>query len=273
MPRADRDTCRGVARANSDCHAGLAARNRLCSYRSAPDIGFCRPCGRIVSAFLRGYLVHCFTASGAALGLAALFCAADGRFVPMFALLGTALVIDAVDGTLARRSKVEETVPYIDGVLLDLVVDFLTYVAAPLTALWRSGLLAAELGAFVCAIVCAASALYFADRRMKTPDRWFRGFPAIWNVLIFYILVLRPGPLVCTLVIIGFAGMMFAPVPFVHPLRVKQLRLVTLLATGAWTAAAIAAIYEGLSQVDMVSKAVLIVVGLYYIVLPLFRNI
>jgi phosphatidylcholine synthase len=226
-----------------------------------------------VSAFFKGFLVHCFTASGAALGLAALFCAVDGRFTATFALLGAALVIDAVDGSLARRHRIEETVPFIDGIILDLVVDFLNYVVVPLTALWRSGLLVAPLAAAVCAIVCAASALYFADRRMKTHDRWFRGFPALWNVLIFYLLVLRPGPLISLLVIIFAAGMMFAPIVFVHPLRVKQLRSVTLTFTSAGSAAAIAAIYEGLSQADMVSKAVLIAVAVYYAVLPLFRNI
>jgi phosphatidylcholine synthase len=138
--------------------------------------------------------------------------------------------------------------------------------------LWRSGLLLPPLAVLVCCVVCAASALYFTDRRIKTHDLWFRGFPAIWNVLIFYILVLRPGPLVCTLVIIGFAGMMFAPVPFVDPLRVVRLRLVTITLTGMWCAAAIAAVVQGLSEAGFLSKAVLIAVGLYYIVLPLFRN-
>jgi phosphatidylcholine synthase len=226
-----------------------------------------------VSALFKGFLVHSFTASGAALGLAALFCAVDGRFTATFALLGAALVIDAVDGSFARRYRVEETVPFIDGIILDLVVDFLNYVVVPLTALWRSGLLDAPLAAVVCAIVCAASALYFADRRMKTHDRWFRGFPALWNVLIFYLLVLKPGPLASLLVIVFAAGMMFAPIVCVHPLRVKKLRLVTLMATGAWTAAAIAALDQGLVQVDMVTKAVLIAIAVYYVVLPLFRNI
>lgn len=92
-------------------------------------------------ARLPGFLVHCFTAGGAALGLAALFAAVDGQFEAMFAWLGAAFVVDAVDGTLARRYRVAETVPHIDGVVLDLVVDFLTYVVVPLVALWRSHLL------------------------------------------------------------------------------------------------------------------------------------
>jgi phosphatidylcholine synthase len=201
-----------------------------------------------------GYLVHCFTACGAALGFAALLAAIGGQFSAMYVWLGAALAIDAADGALARRYRVEETAPDIDGVILDLVVDFLTYVVVPLVALWRSGLLLPPLAVLVCCVVCAASALYFADRRIKTHDLWFRGFPPIWNVLI------------------GFAGMMFAPVPFVHPMRVVRLRLVTITLTVMWCAAAIAAVVQGLPEAGFLSKAVLIVVGLYYIVLPLFRN-
>ncbi|HUB64533.1 MAG TPA: CDP-alcohol phosphatidyltransferase family protein [Methylocella sp.] len=224
-------------------------------------------------ARLAGFLVHCFTACGAALGLAALFAAADGRFPAMFAWLGAAFVIDAVDGTLARRYRVEETVPHIDGAVLDLVVDFLTYVIVPLVALWRSGLLAPPLAVFVCCVVATASALYFADKRMKTHDLWFRGFPAIWNVLVFYLLVLRPGPLAATLIIAAAAFLMFTPVVFVHPLRVVRLRLVTMTVTGAWSAAAIAAVEQGLSQADSFIKAALVAVAVYFLALPLFRNI
>ena len=224
-------------------------------------------------ARLSGFLVHCFTACGAALGLAALFAAADGRFPAMFAWLGAAFVIDAVDGTLARRYRVEETVPHIDGAVLDLVVDFLTYVIVPLVALWRSGLLAPPLAVFVCCVVATASALYFADKRMKTHDLWFRGFPAIWNVLVFYLLVLRPGPLAATLIIAAAAFLMFTPVVFVHPLRVVRLRLVTMTVTGAWSAAAIAAVEQGLSQADSFIKAALVAVAVYFLALPLFRNI
>ncbi len=219
-----------------------------------------------------GFLVHCLTAFGAAVGVAALLAAADGQFAATFALLGVALVIDAIDGPLARHYEIAKTVPHIDGVALDLVVDFLTYVVVPLVALWRSGLLEPPLSVLLPCVVCAASALYFADRRMKTPDYWFRGFPAVWNLPVFYLLVLRPDPLVCALVLIAAACLMFSPVVFVHPLRVKRLRPLTLVATGVWSAAAIAALGLGLSEAGFVVKAVLVATGLYFLLLPLFRN-
>lgn len=219
-----------------------------------------------------GYLVHCFTACGAALGFAALLAAIGGQFSEMYAWLGAALLVDAVDGSLARRYRVEETAPHIDGVILDLIVDFLTYVVVPLVALWRSALLPPPLASLVPCVVCAASALYFADRRIKTHDLWFRGFPAIWNVLMVYMLVLRPGPLLSTFIIIVFVCWMFAPVPFIHPVRVVRLRRLTMTLTIMWCAAVIAAMIEGLPEAGFLTRAVLIVVGVYYIVLPLFRN-
>lgn len=221
---------------------------------------------------LIGYLVHFFTAAGAGLGLAALFLAVDGHLAAMFGFLGAAFFVDAVDGWLARRFRVVETVPHIDGVTLDLVVDFLNYVVVPLAALWRSGLLPPTLAAGVCCVVCAASALYFADRRMKTPDNWFRGFPAVWNVVVFYLLVLRPAPLATLAIVAGSAALMFAPIVFVHPLRVVRLRGVTLAATLVWSVAAVAAVAQGLGDASPAVKDTLMATALYFLLLPLFRG-
>lgn len=226
----------------------------------------------MTSSRLLGLSVHLFTASGAALGLIALFLAADGRFAAMFAWLGVALVIDAVDGALARRFKVTETAPFIDGVALDLVVDFLNYVVTPLVALWRSGLMEPALAGAVCALVCASSALYFADRRMKTKDYWFRGFPALWNIVVFYLLVLRPPAAVSLALVIVAAASMFVPVVFVHPLRVQRLRAATIAITMMWGAAAILAVAQDLAAAAFGVKAVLVAAGCYFLALPLFRE-
>jgi phosphatidylcholine synthase len=219
-----------------------------------------------------GFLVHVLTACGAALGLAALFFAIDGQFVVMFAWLGAAFVVDAVDGALARRFNVVETSPHIDGVVLDLVVDFLTYVVVPLVALWRSNLLAPPLAFLLCCIVCGASALYFADRRMKTTDLWFRGFPAIWNVLVFYLLVLRPGPVVSAVTVVGACLAMFAPVTFVHPFRVVRWRRATIAVTALWGFAALAALDQDLVNAGEGTKTALVATAAYFLALPLFRK-
>lgn len=226
----------------------------------------------MTSSRLIGLSVHLFTASGAALGMIALFLAAEGRFAAMFAWLGVAFIIDAVDGALARRLKVTETAPFIDGVALDLVVDFLTYVVTPLVALWRSRLIEPAFAGAVCAVVCACSALYFADRRMKTSDYWFRGFPALWNVVVFYLLVLSPPENLSLAIVVAATALMFAPLVFIHPLRVKRLRPVTIAVTAVWAAAAIAAVAQDLASASLSVKAALFATGCYFLALPLFRE-
>ena len=140
-----------------------------------------------------GFSVHVFTASGGAVAVLALYAAIERNFSACFAWLGLALFIDGIDGTLARAASVQVTAASIDGAVLDLVVDFLTYVLVPVVALWRSDLMPTEASFWIGLIVTIASALYFADTRMKTDDLWFRGFPATWNIIVLYLFILQPA--------------------------------------------------------------------------------
>ena len=154
-----------------------------------------------------GFLVHVLTASGGAVALLALYAAIERDFPATFGWLGLAMFIDGVDGSLARAARVTETAATIDGVILDLVIDFLAYVVAPVVALWRSDLMPTSVAFWIGLIVTIASALYFADTRMKTADHWFRGFPALWNVVVFYLFVLRPPwPIGAAAMLIGVGG-------------------------------------------------------------------
>ena len=181
-----------------------------------------------------GFSVHLFTASGGAVAVLALYAAIARDFAACFAWLGLALFIDGVDGALARAARVKVTAAAIDGAVLDLVVDFLTYVLVPVAALWRSGLMPSEASFWIGLIVTIASALYFADTRMKTDDLWFRGFPATWNLVVFYLFVLRPPWMLSAFILLGAAALMFTPIVFVHPLRVVRLRRLTIAMTLAW---------------------------------------
>jgi phosphatidylcholine synthase len=218
-----------------------------------------------------GFSVHVFTASGGAVALLALYAAIERDFAICFAWLGLALFIDGIDGTLARAAKVHETAARIDGVVLDLVVDFLTYVLVPVIALWRSDLMPTPVAFWLGLVVTLASTLYFADTHMKTRDHWFRGFPALWNIAVLYLFVLRlPWMLSAALLVFGTAAM-FVPVVFVHPLRVVKLRVVTIAVTVAWFALASVALVQDL-HVDWPIKAGFAVVALYFLALPLVRH-
>ncbi|MDF2119139.1 phosphatidylcholine synthase [Roseiarcaceae bacterium H3SJ34-1] len=224
-----------------------------------------------VSPRALAWLVHLFTASGAAVGLLALERAISQDFVWTFVWLAVALVIDGIDGTLARAFGVRESLPYVDGDLLDLVVDFLTYVIVPMVAFVHAGLMAREFALTLAAIVVTASALYFADTRMKTEDNWFRGFPTLWNVLVFYLLVFRPSPALTAGIVIIAGIAMFLPIVFVHPMRVARLKWLTGAVLAVWTCSVGAELWTGFAGPGW-SRAVLLITAAYIVLLPLARG-
>ncbi len=170
------------------------------------------------------FLVHIFTACGAGCALMALLEAARGQWVLMFVWLAVALVIDGVDGTLARRFRVAEILPRWSGNALDLVVDFTTYVFVPAFALATSGLLPASVAAPLAIAIVVVSALYFADEEMKTQDNFFRGFPALWNAVAFHLFVLKLPPWANACVVAALVILTFMPLRVLHPFRVTQFR-------------------------------------------------
>jgi phosphatidylcholine synthase len=201
------------------------------------------------------FAVHVLTACGAALSLLALTAAVGENWPLMFFWLALALAVDAVDGALARQLAVKERLPRWSGDTLDLVVDYLSYVFVPTYALVASGLLPAAAAVPAGAVILVTSALYFADRRMKTPDNYFRGFPALWNVVAFYLFLLRPEPWLAVVLVLVLCSLSFVPFPFLHPVRVARFRALNLALLVAWGALALAAIAAGLMPGMLVKLA------------------
>ena len=188
------------------------------------------------------FSVHIFTAMGAGIGLIALLEAVREHWAAMFAWLGLALVIDALDGPIARRLDVARVQPDWSGDVLDLVVDFVTYVFVPAYAITASGLLLPVAAPILGAAIVVSSALYFADRRMKTDDNHFRGFPALWNAAAFYLFLLHPPPVVSSLAVAALIALTFVPFNVVHPVRVVRWRGLTLSLIGIWSVLAVIAL-------------------------------
>ncbi|MFO1174226.1 MAG: CDP-alcohol phosphatidyltransferase family protein [Paracoccaceae bacterium] len=192
---------------------------------------------------LKALFVHLLTATGAVLSMLAMLAAADGKWPLMFLWLVVALIVDGVDGPLARRYHVKHNWPTYDGVLLDLIIDYLTYVFIPAFALFQSGLLPGWTGWLAIIVITYASALYFVDTRMKTKDNSFAGFPACWNMVILVLFALQPNFYVMLAFIVLLAGTMFTNLKFIHPVRTERWHMVSLpMALGwivfAWWAAA-----------------------------------
>jgi phosphatidylcholine synthase len=223
------------------------------------------------SRTLAAFAVHIFTASGAACALLALLAAVGSDWSLMFAWLGVALIVDGVDGTFARRLRVAEVLPRWSGDVLDFVVDYTTYVFVPAYAMTVGGVLPASVAVALGLIVAVTGAIYFADRRMKTSDSYFRGFPALWNIVAFYLFVLKPMPWLAALAVLVLAAATFAPIYFVHPVRVPRWRIVNLAALVLWAGLAIVTLLRGLDPPGPVAAALAVIV-IYFVVVGLLRS-
>lgn len=216
---------------------------------------------------LYAWAVHLLTVSGAGLALVAAVATARGAWQIAFLCLGLAFIVDGLDGPLARLTKVGERIPWFDGAALDFIIDYANYVFIPAYILTESGLIPAPLS-WICGVTIAVvGALYFGDKRMKTDEHGFRGFPSVWNAVVYLMMIYRPGEMASVLVVAGFAILTFVPVEFVHPVRVARLRPLTLTVTFAWAIMSVVVLISDLrpgpvvAVTFLVASAYLAVVG------------
>ncbi len=184
---------------------------------------------------MRALLVHLLTASGAVFAMLAMLAAVEQKWALMFLWLVVAFFVDGIDGPLARKYDVKVNSPVFDGVLLDLIIDYLTYVFVPAYALFKSGLLPGWTGWIAIIVITFTSALYFADTRMKTKDNSFSGFPGCWNMVALVLFALAPNFWVTLCIVVVLAAAMFMPLKFIHPVRTERWRSVSLPMAFAWT--------------------------------------
>jgi phosphatidylcholine synthase len=179
--------------------------------------------------------VHLYTATGSALALLIVLAAFEGDAVLALWLGLAALVIDGTDGMLARRMRVEERIPWFDGARLDDIVDYLTYVFAPMLLLWSRGYLpAGTAGTVIATIPLLASIYQFCRVDAKTDDHFFLGFPSYWNIVAFYAVVMHLSTTAVTTILLVCSGLVFVPVCYLYPSRTRTLRTTNLVLTGIW---------------------------------------
>ena len=183
---------------------------------------------------IAAWAVHGFTASGAVLGFLAIISIFNNDLVGAFLWLGLALLIDGLDGSLARKIGVTDKTPNIDGSALDLVIDYLNYVIIPALMIYWFQFVPPGWEIYIPAGIVAVSLYTFANINMKTSDYYFSGWPAIWNILVLYFYILGTNLWINLIVIIILYILTFVPIKFVHPLRVKNLRNYTIFATVLW---------------------------------------
>ena len=179
--------------------------------------------------------VHLYTASGAVLALLILVAAFQGQAVKALWLMLAALIIDSTDGLLARRLRVSEALPFFDGALLDNIVDYMTYVFAPIVLLWSGEYLpVGTFGVVFAALPLLASSYQFCRVDAKTDDHFFLGFPSYFNVVAFYAIVFEPGPATLAAVLLICSLLVFVPIRYVYPTRTLAFRRLSLALTTLW---------------------------------------
>jgi len=191
---------------------------------------------RVPYAEIRAFSVHILTASGSFLAFLGVVAAAERRFVDMFWWLGLALLVDGIDGPIARKVRVKEVLPNWSGDTLDNIIDYVTYVLLPAFALYQSGMIGEPWSFVAAGLIVVSSAIYYADMGMKTDEYFFSGFPVVWNMLIFTLFVIDASATTALIAVLVSVVLTFLPIFFLHPVRVKRLRNLNMAVFLLWCA-------------------------------------
>lgn len=226
----------------------------------------------------RAWAVHMLTASGALAGMMSLVHILRGDITGVLMWLGIALFIDSIDGPLARRFRINSVLPYVDGAILDHVIDYTTYALIPATLLYAFDFLPGGWGLAAAGVVVVTSLYCFANKDLKTKDNFFSGFPATWNLVVLGFYVLNTPAIVNLLFVPVFAALTFVPVKFVHPFRVKAFRPVTIVLTLTWAALTVFLVIQRESTANLMVAAPaafwgFILVSVYFLVISFWRSV
>ncbi len=210
--------------------------------------------------------VHAFTASGVLCALFATLAMTQGAYPTAFAWLGVALVIDGIDGTFARMVHVSRRLPRFSGERLDNVVDYVTYVFVPTLALLHARILDGAFGVALAGCILMSSLFHFSDNASKTEDHCFVGFPAIWNIVAFYLFAFQLPVWASALVVLVCSGLTFVPMRWLHPMRVERHIGLNIAGCVLWLTAAASTFWTGFPAAFW-AQAILLAVGAYSIAL------
>ncbi|HEX9365717.1 MAG TPA: CDP-alcohol phosphatidyltransferase family protein [Vicinamibacterales bacterium] len=184
----------------------------------------------------RAWLVHMYTATGAVLAFVGAWAVVHGNDRLALGSMFAATIVDATDGALARRARVKDVLPDVDGARIDDIVDYLTFVFLPMLLLEASGGLFQWMALPVIAVVLLSSMYGFVAPDAKSSDYFFTGFPSYWNIVVLYLMLFHVPPFWNAVVLLALSALIFVRIGYVYPSRTPTLRTLTLLLGSAWAA-------------------------------------
>ena len=233
---------------------------------------------------LLAWSVHLLTCSGLIAGFLALICVFKNDETSAFLFLGLALLIDAVDGTLARKFKVSIFVKNIDGKMLDSVIDFFNYIIIPSVMIYWFKFVPSPFEIIIPSIILIVSAISYSNNNLMTSDNFYKGFPCIWNILLFYLYLFDLSQVYNLFLISACILLKFIPMKFIHPLRVNKYRRYSAVFMVLWFISSfkilLTSFYHLNNNFDYLFLGIWLISNIYFICLTfyelyrqVFRNI
>ena len=180
------------------------------------------------------WALHLLTSFGIICSFFALKNIIDGEIFKAFMWLGLGLFIDGIDGTIARFLKVSVKLPHIDGFMLDSLIDYINYIFIPAFMLHHLRILPEIMDTIIPATIMVISVISYSNKNTKTDENYYIGFPAIWNVVVLYLVILDLSIQVNTGILIFLIILKIIPIRFVHPFRTKKFKKLTLVISLSW---------------------------------------
>ena len=203
--------------------------------------------------------IHALTVTGILAGMAALVAVLDNAPTSAVVWLIVALIIDGIDGPIARKWLSNSEVPRFDGYILDLVIDYVTCVIVPAAFMWQFVIVShGNLGKIAIASVIGSSALWFSQTEIESSDHYFRGFPAAWNMVIPTLWLLDAGSSVNVSVTLLISVLTLSNIEFAHTIKVKRLRKVNVSAMAVWVIAVLVMSFQT-ADVNLTEKLILFI--------------
>ena len=212
--------------------------------------------------------VHLFTATGAVWGLLSILAIFEGDFRKMIFWIVIAVLVDGLDGGLARLANVKKYADGIDGALLDNILDYLNYVMVPALFIIKAEIIPENLRLFGACSILLTSAYQFTQTDAKTENHEFKGFPSYWNVAVLYMLLMKLSPWFNFAALMLLNILVFVPVKYIYPSRNTYLKTLTNILTWAYAAVGVWGLSQYPNQPDWVVWSSFIYVA-YYIGLSL----
>ncbi len=197
----------------------------------------------MTARLILAWLVHLYTASGAVIAFAAIALINQHSFQQVFWLMSLAVAIDSTDGTLARAARVKEHIPWFDGDRLEDLMDYANYVIVPCWFLLHADVLPAQDAFWLAALPLLASAYGFCQKDAKTSDHFFLGFPSYWNVVVFYMYVIKAPVWINAFAILILTVLVFIPLRYIYPSRTREYRALTIGLGIPWGIAVLYIVY------------------------------